>query len=221
MRPGAGGGGAGQHRAIDAVVFDLGGVVLESPFTAIARYEAELGLPPQSINRAVAGAGEAGAWARLERGEITLEAFYTCFDADCRAAGLAVSVQRLMALVHESTVVRPRMVGVIDRLRRHGLRVGALTNTWVRQGRTVTESLRPHFDVFVESSTVGLRKPDPRIYELVCRELGVPPARAAFLDDLGRNLKAARALGMTTIKVDDPAAALCELGALLGFDLLG
>ena len=80
--------------------------------------------------------------------------------------------------------------------------------------------MREHFDVFIESSVVGMRKPDPRIYELTCRELGVAPSRAAFLDDLGTNLKAARALGMTTIKVEAPEPALRELSAVVGFDLL-
>ncbi len=81
--------------------------------------------------------------------------------------------------------------------------------------------LAAHFDVFVESAVVGLRKPDPRIYALVCEELGVPPPRVAFLDDIGRNLKPARALGMATIKVDDPVPALRELGTLLGLELVG
>ena len=67
---------------------------------------------------------------------------------------------------------------------------------------------------------VGLRKPDPRIYSLVCEKLGLPPSRVAFLDDIGRNLKPARELGMATIKVDDPEQALRELGALLGLDLI-
>ena len=97
--------------------------------------------------------------------------------------------------------------------------MGALTNNWVVEGRRPTDVLRTHFDVFVESAVVGLRKPDPRIYALVCRELRVPPSRAAFLDDIGMNLKPARALGMATIKVDDPEGALRELSALLGFDL--
>jgi putative hydrolase of the HAD superfamily len=81
--------------------------------------------------------------------------------------------------------------------------------------------LRSHFDAFVESRVVGLRKPDPRIYLLACRELGVEPSRTAFLDDIGGNLKPARALGMATIKVDDPRRALADLGALVGLDLLG
>lgn len=124
-----------------------------------------------------------------------------------------------MARITASTAPRPRMLAAIARIRERGLRTAALTNTWVRQGRRPGEELRGHFDVFIESAVVGLRKPDPRIYRLVCRQLGVEPTRAAFLDDIGLNLKPARELGMKTIKVDDPDAALRELSALLGFEL--
>jgi putative hydrolase of the HAD superfamily len=205
---------------IDAVVFDLGGVVMGSPLQAIARYEREHGLAAGVVNRVVVDTGDGGAWSRLERGELTLEAFLSPFEADCRACGVELSGERLMAYIAEAGVPRPAMLEAIRRIRARGLRAAALTNNWVREGPRDGHRLREHFDVFVESAVVGLRKPDPRIYELVCRELGVPPSRAAFLDDIGRNLKTARALGMATIKVDDPTIALRELGALLGFDLL-
>lgn len=208
-------------RAIEAVVFDIGGVVMESPLHAIARYERDHGLAANAINHAVVASGEQGAWARLERGELTLATFGAVFEADCRTCGIAVDAARLMAYVGEASAPRPRMLEAIRRLRRSGFRVGALTNNWVTDGARVAADLRPHFDAFVESAVVGLRKPDPRIYPLVCEQLGVPPARTVFLDDIGRNLKPARALGMTTIKVDDPERALRELGALLGVDLLG
>ena len=114
------------------------------------------------------------------------------------------------------------MLEAIRRLRARRFRVGALTNNWRRAGPdddVIPHRLRDHFDVFIESRAVGLRKPDPRIYLLACRELGVPPERTAFLDDIGANLKSARALGMATIKVDDPRQALEELGRLLNIDL--
>jgi len=205
---------------IEAVVFDLGGVVMDSPLHAIARYERDHGLPAGAINRVVVDTGETGAWSRLERGELTQEAFFSPFEDDCRACGVELSGARLMAYIAEASVPRPRMLEAIRRIRARGLRAAALTNNWVREGTREGHRLREHFDVFVESARVGLRKPDPRIYELVCRELGVAPSRAAFLDDIGRNLKTARTLGMSTIKVDDPDVALRELGALLGFDLL-
>jgi len=214
--------------AIAAVVFDIGGVVQDSPLHVIARYERDRGLDANAINRVVVAAGERGAWARLERGALTIQTFYAPFEADCRALGIAVDARHLMARIAEASVPRPRMLEAIRRIRAAGRRVAALTNNWVTDapgpgslGNDTTRSrLDPHFDVFVESAVVGLRKPDPRIYALVCEKLGVPPARVAFLDDIGRNLKPARELGMATIKVDDPDQALRELGALLELDLV-
>jgi putative hydrolase of the HAD superfamily len=206
---------------IRAVVFDIGGVIQESPLHAIARYEADHGLPAGSINRAVAASGDAGAWSRLERGELTVEAWCAPFERDCRTHGLTVSAARLMQYIAEASRERPIMLRAVGRLREHGLRVGALTNNWATETAPAgPPPIARHFDALVESRAVGMRKPDPRIYQLMCRRLGVEPAQAAFLDDIGSNLKSARALGMHTIKVDDPEQALRELGALVGFDLL-
>ena len=210
-------------RAIEGVLFDMGGVVMDSPLHAIARYERAHGLPANAVNRAIAAAGESGAWARLERGELTAETFCAPFEADCRAHGVEVSGAAIMAAIAKAGVARPMMLEAIRRLRAQHLRVGALTNNWKRTGPeddVIPHRLKDHFDVFIESRVVGLRKPDPKIYELACRELGVPPERTAFLDDIGGNLKPARALGMATIKVDTPEQALRELAALLGFDLV-
>jgi putative hydrolase of the HAD superfamily len=212
--------------SIAGVVFDIGGVVQDSPLHAIARYEREHGIEPGAITRSVVEAGERGAWARLERGELTVGAFCAPFEAECRTRGVAVDAQRLMAAIAEAGVPRPRMLEAIRRIRARGLRVAALTNNWVSDAAGSlpargARALWEHFDVVVESAVVGLRKPDPRIYALVCETLALAPARVAFLDDIGRNLKPARELGMATIKVDEADAALSELGALLGFDLLG
>lgn len=206
---------------IAGVLFDIGGVVQDSPLHAIARYERDHGLPAHAINRAVVAAGEGGAWSRLERGELTLEAWCAPFEADCRAQGVSVDGRRLMTYIAEAGRERPQMLRAVSLLRQRGLRVGALTNNWAREEPTPgPHRLLPHFDVVIESQAVGMRKPDPRIYELACRELSVTPPETAFLDDIGLNLKSARALGMHTIKVDDPDAALRELAALVGFDLL-
>ena len=206
---------------IAGVLFDIGGVIQDSPLHAIARYERDHGLPANAINRAVVASGETGAWSRLERGELTLDAWCAPFEADCRTHGVAVDGKRLMQYIAEAGRERPQMLRAVAHLRQHGLRVGALTNNWAREETDPgPHRLRSHFDVMIESQAVGLRKPDPRIYQLACRELGVAPAETAFLDDIGLNLKSARALGMHTIKVDEPDAALRELSALVGFDLL-
>lgn len=203
---------------IRAVIFDLGGVVIGSPLHAIAAYERELGLATNAVNHAVVRSGPTGAWSRLERGELGLEEFYPLFEADCRALDVAIDAREMMRRVAEIAVPRPAMLEAIRKLRAGGMRVAALTNNWITEDQG-TGALREFFDVFVESIAVGLRKPDPRIYQLVCRELDVEPAEAVFLDDIGSNLKTARALGMATIKVDEPDAALAELERVVGLSL--
>lgn len=206
----------------DAVIFDLGGVVLPSPFEAWAAYESELGLEVGFIRGVVAASGETGAWARHERGEVAFDEFCTAFERECAAAGgEAVSAAEVMARLLSRPEPRPEMLAAIDTIREAGLRTGALTNNWVvdeGEGHRAHQ-LAPFFDVVVESAVEGLRKPDPRIYLLACDRLGVSPERTVFLDDLGVNLKPARRLGMTTIKVVDPAEALSELSAVLGVAL--
>ena len=200
-----------------AVIFDLGGVVLDSHLHAIARYEEELGIPAGFVNRVVIEAGADGAWARLERGELAMEDFFDAFDAECREAGQSLSAAEMMLRIGECGP-RPVMLEAISRIRRREIAVAALTNNWPGE-QDRTHELREHFDAFVESSLVGLRKPDPRIYLLACESLAIEPSEAVFLDDIGRNLKAARELGMTTIKVEQPEEALDALSDLLGFAL--
>ena len=203
-----------------AVIFDLGGVVMDSPLHLIADYERELGIPANHVNRVVIDTGTEGAWSRLERGELELESFYPLFDRECEAAGHKISAREMMRRITEYAQPRPLMVRAIEILRREGYRTAALTNNWKGDeiGRRA-QQLGDLFDVFVESAIVGLRKPDPRIYQLVCDRLEVAPEESVFLDDIGRNLKAARALGMTTIKVTSAPQALRDLGATLELSL--
>ena len=216
---------------IRAIIFDLGGVVLGSPLHAIAAYERELGIPKNFINHVVVDTAPDGAWSRLERGEISMETFYTDFEADCQAAGQSISARAMFERMAQASLPRPIMLEAIRRIRAEGFLTAALTNNWAESeadgggdegGNAAgdgTRALAEGFDVFVESSVEGLRKPDPRIYQLTCERLGIAPTEAAFLDDIGSNLKAARALGMTTIKVDTPEQALAELGAVIGLAL--
>jgi putative hydrolase of the HAD superfamily len=201
-----------------AVLFDLGGVVVGSPLHAIAAYEEELGIPAGFVNRVVIGTGPAGAWSRLERGELTLEPFYEAFDRECATAGGALSARTLMERVAGATAPRPAMLEAIRRIRVQGLIAAAITNNWIAEEGSAG-SLRPLFDMVVESAVEGMRKPDPRIFNITCERLGIGPRDAVFLDDIGSNLKTARSLGMTTIKVVEPDAALAELETLLGFPL--
>jgi putative hydrolase of the HAD superfamily len=201
-------------------------VVVPSPLDAFRAYEARAGLPHRFLSEVVLAGGEDGAWARLERGELSMDEFTDEFAAECAMAGGTVDVDELFAQVHTGSGPRPEMVVAIARIRSEGLKTGALTNNW--RDERATDDVTPGtarpamldlFDVVVESAIVGLRKPDPRIYELTCARLGVEPDATVFLDDLGVNLKPARSMGMATIKVGDPSAALAELEVLLGFRL--
>jgi len=209
-----------------AVLFDLGGVVLGSPLQAIRDYELELGFERNAINRVAAETAPTGAWSRLERGEIDMPTFYRAFEQDCAREGLEIDARAMMERMAAASAPRPQMLSAIGRLREAGLRVGALTNNWAHAEdedgarSDGTRALRDRFDVFIESSVEGLRKPDPRIYTLACERLDRPPETVVFLDDIGHNLKPARALGMTTIKVEAPDEALRELESLLGLSLL-
>lgn len=210
---------------IRSVLFDLGGVVLGSPLHAIRDYEQELGFEKNAINRVAANTAPTGAWSRLERGELTLEVFYPAFEADCLAAGLKMDARLMMQRMSEATHPRAEMLSAIEKLRSAGLRVGALTNNWAHadDGEAQTDGTRAlasNFDVFIESSVEGLRKPDPAIYRLACERLGTEASEIVFLDDIGPNLKPARAMGMTTIKVDAPVPALQELERAVGLELL-
>jgi putative hydrolase of the HAD superfamily len=204
-----------------AVLWDFGGVILESPFHAFALFERQHALPDGFLRALNATNPDTNAWARLERGELTLAEFGTLFEAEAAAAGQVVRAVDVLALLSGS--VRPAMVEAVRHCRAH-LKTGLLTNNFTGFGESADDARRTDltavlelFDVIIESSKVGIRKPDPRFYEIACNALGIEPHEAVFLDDLGINLKPARAMGMTTIKVDDPGDALDKLGSVLGF----
>lgn len=209
---------------IRAVIFDLGGVVLDSPLHSIARYERANEIPAGFVNRVVVDSGPSGAWSRMERGELDMESFLEPFEKDCADAGQKINARGLMQAIGENSGPRPAMLEAISAIRGSGLVAAALTNNWASAETTPevpggSKALAAFFDFFIESSVVGLRKPDPRIYQHACETIGVAPAEVIFLDDIGRNLKTARQMGMTTIKVDDPTIALEELERILGFSL--
>jgi putative hydrolase of the HAD superfamily len=209
----------------EAVIFDLGGVVFPSPIHAMREFERERGLPHRFLSEVVLTDVENGAWSRLERGELSVADFCAAFETECAAAGHPIDGAAFMAAISSGSGAREEMLTAIEAIRSHGLKTAALTNNWPgagsdEDGHAPTRAVMdPHFDVIVESAIEGLRKPDPRIYLLVCERLGVDPKAAVFLDDLGANLKPARELGMTTIKVADPETALAELAHVLGFPL--
>ena len=186
-----------------------------------AKYEVVASLPKDTIRRLNATNPDANAWARFERSEVGPDGFCEIFEAEALAAGFVVDGRAVLASI--SGGIRPRMVSAIEKLRAAGFRTAGLTNnvSTAREGESAErhDQIRPLFDVVIESSVVGVRKPERRFYELACEALEVAPQHCVFLDDLGINLKPAAAMGMRTIKVTDPEIALSELEAVVGIDL--
>jgi putative hydrolase of the HAD superfamily len=209
---------------VSAVVFDLGGVITESPMIAFAAYEREAALPDGLIRQLNSTDPDTNAWARFERNELDVAGFSTAFEAEAAALGHRLDAGRVLAALRGE--VRPAMVEAIRRLRAHGLPLGMVSNNvspMERGGRM--DDILDMFDVIVESSIEGIRKPEPEIYQRALERLSeavgrrIEAADCAYLDDLGINLKPARALGFSTIKVVDPDVAIAELSALVGFPL--
>lgn len=205
---------------ISAVLWDFGGVLSSSPFEAFARHEREAGLPADFLRTVNATNPDGNAWAKLERNEVGVDEFDELFAAE--SAGLGHRVQGRTVLGLLGGDLRHEMLDAVRRLRAAGLKTALLTNNVVSMdGWGDSIGLDDLFDVVVESSKAGVRKPDPAAYELVLSRLGVEASEVVFLDDLGVNLKPARAMGMRTIKVVDPDEALSELEAAVGLDLRG
>ena len=209
-----------------AVLWDFGGVITSSPFEAFNRYEAAHGIPLDFIRTVNATDPENNAWALFESSQISADQFDSMFLAETRLAGYAIPGRIVIELL--SGDVRPRMVDVLKRCKQH-YRIACITNnvkagTGPGMSRSAEQAARVQeamalFDFVVESSKEGVRKPDPRIYRLACERLNVTPDRTVFLDDLGINLRSARELGMTTIKVTGEAQAIRDLSALLQIEL--
>ncbi|MBW1785564.1 MAG: HAD-IA family hydrolase [Deltaproteobacteria bacterium] len=212
---------------IKAVLWDLGGVVTTSPFEAFAVFEKKNGLPPNFIRTVNATNPDGNAWARLERSEITLEEFDLAFERESGGLGHPVRGTAVLELLWGE--IRPKMV---DALRRcaacfktacltNNINVGGMPEGASSPQRTrALHEIMDLFDVVIESSKMGVRKPDARFYQMACEMLNIMPEEAVFLDDLGVNLKPARAMGMHTIKVTDPDRALKELQDMLGIPLI-
>lgn len=211
---------------IKAVFWDFGGVLTTSPFDAFNQFEREHHLPENFIRTINATNPDTNAWACLERSEITLEEFDGAFEKETQAAGHPIRGLRVLELIAGD--LRPEMVEALRRCKQHFRNVCLTNNMNIGTGadnppagkRAVEfQKVMELFDHVIESSKVGLRKPDPRFYEMACEMVKIAPAQVVFLDDLGINLKPARAMGMTTIKVTDARQAIKELEAVLGIEL--
>jgi putative hydrolase of the HAD superfamily len=213
--------------AFAAVIFDFGGVITSSPFEAFNRLEAERGLPRDFVRRINTINPDTNAWALFERAEIDAARFDELFATEARAQGHELEGSAVLAVL--AGAVRPAMVVALDRLKAAGYRLGCITNNvptghgagMARSGDRADEmeQIFARFEHVIESSKAGVRKPDPRIYMMMCDHLGLAPAQCIYLDDLGINCKPAAALGMHAIKVTSGEQALAELSGVLGLAL--
>jgi putative hydrolase of the HAD superfamily len=212
--------------AIEAVIWDFGGVFTTSPFEAFNRYEASKGIPLDHIRTVNATNPHENAWALFERSEIDAAGFDRMFAAESRALGQAVRGADVLPLL--SGDVRPAMTAALKACKQK-FKVGCITNNVMTgTGAGMASSTEKAgqiaeimglFDAVIESSKVGVRKPDPRIYQMMCDLLEVTPAACVYLDDLGINCKPAAQLGMTAIKVENEAQALAALAKVTGLEL--
>jgi putative hydrolase of the HAD superfamily len=211
---------------IRAVLFDFGGVILSSPIDGFLAYERSAGLPAGFLQRLNSTDPDRNAWACMERGELDEPTFCTRLEAEARAQGHAIDARSVLGQL--TGQLRPAMIAAIRALLPR-YRVACLTNN-MPLGHGSAMARTPElaaeiaevlalFAHVVESCKIGARKPEPRFYARACEIVGVAPEHCVFLDDLGINLKPARAMGMTTIKVGDPARALADLEAVLGHPL--
>jgi putative hydrolase of the HAD superfamily len=208
---------------IEAVIWDFGGVLTTSPFEAFARFERERGLPTDIIRRTNTANHLENAWARFERAEVDIDTFDRLFAEESRALGAEVRGRDVLPLL--SGDIRPEMVEALKRIKAQ-FKTGCITNNLPANaigsatGRSLyIAEVMVLFDHVIESAKIGLRKPDPRIYRMMIDALKVDPKRCVYLDDLGVNLKPAREMGMTTIKVANAAQGIADLEAATGLKL--
>jgi putative hydrolase of the HAD superfamily len=208
-----------SDRSFDAVFWDFGGVVTTSPFEAFNTYEAANGIPKDFIRGVNTHNPDTNAWAQIERQEISAEAFNELFATESEALGHRVPGADVLGCLYGN--VRPEMLKALNIIHVNGLTQACLTNNVNRsvEERSDVSSAMTIFDHVIESSKVGIRKPEPGFYTLACETAGVSADRVVFLDDLGINLKPAREMGMATIKVVSADQALGELEGLLGIPL--
>jgi len=214
-----------MSKDIQAVIWDFGGVLTSSPFEAFTRYEEAKGLPTDFIRSVNAVNGDTNAWAKLEQSKVSGDEFDVLFRQESKALGHEVPGKDVLGLL--SGALRPAVINAL-KVCKSQVKVGCITNNApIGKGASMTNDAAKAakagevlalFDHVIESSKLGIRKPDPRIYALMCEALDVDPNKCIYLDDLGINLKPARAMGMTTIKVLDEAQLLDDLRAATGFE---
>ena len=199
-----------------AIIWDFGGVITSSPFEAFNKFEETNGLPKDIIRTINSENPDMNAWAQFESNSITIDQFDDLFLKEAKAKGFDIKGRDIIKLLKGS--IRENMVSFLRELKSN-FKLGCITNNVKPSSEENTDNETKEamsiFDHVIESSIVGIRKPNPEIYMMSCDALNVSPDQCIYLDDLGINLKPARELGMTTIKVIQPEDAIQEVRNLL------
>ena len=214
-----------QKLRFSSVFWDFGGVITSSPFEAFSNFELNNNLPKDFIRKVNSTNHKSNAWAQLEQSKINLEEFDVLFKKESKSLGYEVSGGQILNLLQGE--IRPEMVNALEKLKKENFTLACLTNNFnsgdknqsalddINEERT---KIMNNFDYIIESKELGIRKPDIEFYLKALEISGADPKKTIFLDDLGINLKPAKELGMTTIKVLDSDQALKELGNLVGIN---
>ncbi|EKV06188.1 HAD-superfamily hydrolase, subfamily IA, variant 3 [Penicillium digitatum] len=243
------------------LLFDIGGVCVASPFQAILDYETAQNIPPGWVNFSISRTAPNGCWHKLERGEIKMDAdFFAGFNADLtdpeRWRQFHQQLQKKQSTSGSTIPPLPTvdaewlfwemmrisrtpdryMYPALKKLRESGqFLMGALSNTVIfPDGHEYNDAsnVKKQFDFFISSAHTGLRKPDPKIYQMALQGMdtlaksrglvGSNPDDVVFLDDIGENLKGAKNAGMRTVKVTlgKTQDAVKELEKITGLQLL-
>ncbi len=199
-----------------AIIWDFGGVITSSPFNAFNEFEEVNGLPKDIIRTINSENPDMNAWAQFESNSITIDQFDDLFLKEAKTKGFDIKGRDIIKLLKGS--IRENMVSFLRELKSN-FKLGCITNNVKPSSEENTDNETKEamsiFDHVIESSIVGIRKPNPEIYMMSCDALNVSPDQCIYLDDLGINLKPARELGMTTIKVIQPEDAIQEVRNLL------
>ena len=204
-----------------SIFWDFGGVITSSPFEAFNKFEIKNNLPENFLRKVNSTNPQSNAWALLEQSKITQMEFNELFFQESSDLGYGVDGLEVLNLLEGD--LRLGMVEIIKTLKKKGFTQACLTNNFIPDNDNQPDMIDLNkkteifnlFDFVFESKEIGLRKPDQAFYDYVLEKVDTSPEKIIFLDDLGINLKPAKAMGITTIKVVSESQAKVDLENLL------
>tara|TARA_B100001093_G_scaffold244203_1_gene233844 strand:- start:1482 stop:2135 length:654 start_codon:yes stop_codon:yes gene_type:complete len=216
-----------KNNKFSSVFWDFGGVITSSPFEAFNHFEKENNLPNNLIRKINSINHKNNAWALLEQSKISIDEFDDLFLSESKAVGAEIKGKDVLMLLQGK--IRPKVVKVLKKFNKLGFFQACLTNNFNSEGKDKSAlddenierlEILKIFDHVIESKNIGLRKPDLAFYHYVLDLTSCDPKKTIFLDDLGINLKPAKSMGMSTIKVTSEKQLIADLEKLLDFKII-